>query len=124
MVNFILSQRRLPSGLEWQEKRDEPGNDEQRSRDVNRDGGREIGVQRNDGGHDSENSVCRGDDGVTGTAVLGGEEFGGDSVEYTVHDVECEAVAAVPAQQGVGRTGGGAGKEEDTGKDWEKRISD
>ena len=120
MVKFILSQRRLPSGLEWQEKSDESGNNEQCSRDVNRDGGREIGVQRSDGSHDSENSVCDSDDGVTGTTVLGGEELGGEGVEDAVHDVVCETVVAVPAQHGVGRTGGGAGEEEDAGKDWEK----
>lgn len=68
------------------------------------------------GGHDSENSVCGGDDGITGTTVLGGEELGGDSVGYTTHGVGCETVAAVPAQQGVGRTCCGASKEEDTSK--------
>lgn len=69
------------------------------------------------GGHDSENSVCGGDDGITGTTVLGGEELGGDSVGYTTHGVGCETVAAVPAQQGIGRTCNGIAKEEDTGQD-------
>ena len=108
--------RHLSSRLERQQKSYQPRNNKQRRGNVNWNGGIEIGIQRDDGGHDSKNSVCSSGDGVASPTVLGGEQLGGDGVQYAVHDAGCEAVAAVPAQQGVGRTCGGAGKEEDSGK--------
>jgi len=43
-TGLTLLQRRLSSRLEWQEKSEEAGNEEEDSRDINRDRGREVGV--------------------------------------------------------------------------------
>ena len=108
--------RYFPSRLEWQKKSEKPGNDEQRSGDVNWDRRLQTGIQRNDGRQYSENAVRSGDDGVTGATVLGREQLGSDSIQHTVHDVGCETVATVPAQQNVGRMCSCASKQEDAGE--------
>lgn len=58
-----------------------------------------------------EESVTELDYSVARAAVLGGEQLGRDGEEDAPHDVVREAVAAVPAEQRVGRARGRACEE-------------
>lgn len=59
-----------------------------------------------------EDAVAQLDDRVARPAVLRGEQLGGDGEEHAPHDVVRQAVAAVPAEQRVGRARGRAREQE------------
>ena len=73
--------------------------------------------------HDTEDAVRGGDDRVARPARLGGEELGRDGVEDAVHDVARERVAAVPAEERVGRARGRAREEEHPGDDCVESVA-
>ena len=73
--------------------------------------------------YDAEDDAGGQNDGVPRTPVFCGEDLGRDSVEHTVHDVVRERVAAVPAQEGVGRPSGRAREQKYASQCYGQRIS-
>ena len=63
--------------------------------------------------HDPKDPISSRHQRVSRPPILCREQLGSDGVEDAVHDVACEAVGAVPAQESVGRAGGGGDEDED-----------
>lgn len=51
--------------------------------------------------HDTKNTVSSGDDSVTSSTILRGEQLRRESVQDTIHDVAGESVSAIPAKERV-----------------------
>lgn len=72
--------------------------------------------------HDAKHAVRNRHDRVPRPAVLGRKELGRDGIQHAVHDVARERVAAVPAEQRVGRPRGSGAEEEDASEDWSDAV--
>lgn len=70
--------------------------------------------------HNSKYSICARDDGVPRPSVFSRKQLWAEGIQYTIHDVACKAVAAVPTEERIGCTRCRGSKEEDAGQGCEE----
>ena len=69
------SKRSLPARLKRQQQRNEPCQDDQRPRDIDRNRGRDVREERNDWCDDTKNARRDRDEAIPGASILRGENL-------------------------------------------------
>lgn len=114
-INAHALQRLLAARLDGEKTHGHEGREDQSARGVDRGGGvGAAGIDRDQGGTETRDTVQAAGDSGAGAAVRGREDLGRIGVQDAVHDILEESLEAGADEDNVGVSGCGEAEEQDS----------